>query len=87
MFTPKNREKMVSSVVDKIKAAKGKSSSTPESEFEDEEESPVDAKSMGLESAAEEVMGALKSGNATEFASALKSFISLCGSSDYDDEE
>ena len=38
--------------------------------------------SIALDSAAEEMMQAIKSGNASEFKNALKSFISMCQDED-----
>lgn len=59
----------------------GKGKKQPSSEMEMEEEIPTEEESEldeGYLAAAEEVMSALQSGNAEEFAKALKSAISLC---------
>lgn len=69
-----DKDKILAIAIGKAKKDKGfESAKTPEPESDE------DTGSMGKESAAEAILSAMKSGNASALSSALSSFVSMCG--------
>jgi hypothetical protein len=79
----KDKDKIVALAIGKLKKDKGMEGETPA-----EPEGDEDTGMMGKEAAAEAILRAMKSGSPSSLASALSSFVSMCGErEEYEDEE
>lgn len=54
---------------------------------ESKDDTAMDSKESKYKMAAEEILSAIKGGDADELGSLLKDFVTMCRSSDYEEEE